>query len=252
MEPIHPTIADLSGTCANYQVDETRSTRLRYQSLTKNKGKTSFKVDPDTKPLQLQTFADVQAFLLSEDELDKESDEKEVLATREDIDEDPQVAEEVRTPSPNQDQPKPSHSTVKDLQAHALKQKEASATWAKSSTNMAWNLGSRMTAIEISQTALKSEVSSLRHDTSEIKSMMTKIYQSFKGQSSSAPSNSITLTLALINILANVEGENATNTTTKEPPSHTEGETKDQKWQFQYHQSNLLKSHQLKLNQSPQ
>ncbi|GJZ76185.1 hypothetical protein Tco_0640650 [Tanacetum coccineum] len=58
---------------------------------------------------QLQTFADVQAFLLSEDELDKESDEEEVLAVGEDMDEDPHIVEEVRTPSPKQDQPEPSH-----------------------------------------------------------------------------------------------------------------------------------------------
>ncbi|GKA12352.1 hypothetical protein Tco_0691898 [Tanacetum coccineum] len=106
-------------------------------------------------------------------------------------------------------------SNVKDLQAHALKQKEVSAAWTKSSTNMAWNLGSRMTIIEISQTALKSEVSSLWQDTSEIKSMMVEIYQAFKGQPSSASSGSVTLTLALTYIPANVEGENATNTATE-------------------------------------
>ncbi|GKA01001.1 hypothetical protein Tco_0673666 [Tanacetum coccineum] len=356
MEPIHPTVADLSGTGAKYQVDETQSTRLRYRSLTKNKGKTSFEVEPDTEPLQLQTFADVQAFLLSEDELDKESDKEEVLAAGEDMDEDPQVAEEVRTPSPKQDQPEPSHvqestsdssspdlkkfdniiplterqlikylrkmsrvlfkyydknvahidqtdklvettmntidkssTTIKDLykglnvitqllkdinnavkddpatnkkideaietfakistnttevlslvkgfdfstlqsplkyfHAHALKQEEESAAWTKSFTNVAWNLGSRMTALEISQTALKHKVSSLRQDTSEIKSMITEIYHAFKGQSSSAPSSSVTPTLALTNIPANIKGENATNTATEEPPSHTEGET---------------------------
>ncbi|GJZ67019.1 hypothetical protein Tco_0630259 [Tanacetum coccineum] len=120
-------------------------------------------------------------------------------------------------------------STVKDLQAHALKQEEASAAWAKYSTNMAWNLGSRMTPIKISQTALKSEVSFLKQDTLEIKSMMIEIYQAFKGQSSSAPSSSVTPTLALTNIPANVKGENATNTATEEPPSHTEGETEDPK-----------------------
>ncbi|GJZ72281.1 hypothetical protein Tco_0636132 [Tanacetum coccineum] len=92
---------------------------------------------------------------------------------------------------------------------------------------MAWNLGSRMTTVEISQTALKYEVSSLRQDTSEIKSIMAEIYQAFKGQPSSAPLGSVTLTLALTHILANVEGENATNTATKEPPYHTEGETGD-------------------------
>nr|GEY67532.1 uncharacterized mitochondrial protein AtMg00810-like [Tanacetum cinerariifolium] len=80
-----------------------------YRSLTKNKGKTSSKVKPDTEPLQLQNFADVHAFILSEHELDKESDEEEVLAAGEDMDKDPQVTEEVRTPSPKQDQPEPSH-----------------------------------------------------------------------------------------------------------------------------------------------
>nr|GEU87091.1 hypothetical protein [Tanacetum cinerariifolium] len=74
---------------------------------------------------------------------------------------------------------------------------KASTAWAKSSTNMAWNLGSSMAVVEISQTDLK------------------------------PLSRSVTLTLALANILANVEGENATNTATEEPPSHTEGEIED-------------------------
>ncbi|GKG49691.1 hypothetical protein Tco_0518465, partial [Tanacetum coccineum] len=39
-------------------------------------------------------------------------------------------------------------STIKDLQAHALKQEEELAAWAKSSTNMTWNLGSRLLGIE--------------------------------------------------------------------------------------------------------
>ncbi|GJU32325.1 hypothetical protein Tco_1175914 [Tanacetum coccineum] len=45
--------------------------------------------------------------------------------------------------------------------------------------------------------------------------MMTEMYEVFKGQSSS----SVTLTLALTHIPANVEGENATNTATEDPPS---------------------------------
>nr|GEU45773.1 Toll/interleukin-1 receptor (TIR) domain-containing protein [Tanacetum cinerariifolium] len=229
MEPIHPTVADLLGTGAKYQVDETQFNRLRYRPLTK-KGKNFSKVESDTEPSQVQTSADVQAFLLSKDALDKESDEEEVLAFRKDIDKDPQAAKEVRTPSPQQDQPEQSHtavsyadlkasieeyydenvahgdqtdklvettmilltrvvrqskistkSTMKDLQAHALKKAKVSAAWTKSSTNMAWNLGSRMTAIEISQTALKTK--------------------------------------------------NATNTATKEPPSHTGG-TEDPKMEI--------------------
>nr|GEY02208.1 hypothetical protein [Tanacetum cinerariifolium] len=57
----------------------------------------------------------------------------------------------------------------------------------------------KITAIELSQATIKSEVSSLRQDTSDIKSIMTEIYQSFKG-------------------------ENVTQADTEEPRSHTEGE----------------------------
>ncbi|GKA44744.1 hypothetical protein Tco_0737540, partial [Tanacetum coccineum] len=49
------------------------------------------------------------SFLLSDDELDKESDEEEVLAAGDDMDEDPQDDAEVRTPSPDPTQPEPSH-----------------------------------------------------------------------------------------------------------------------------------------------
>nr|GFA60823.1 hypothetical protein [Tanacetum cinerariifolium] len=323
MEPIHTTVADLSGVgakyqvdetqstrlrgCAKYQVDETQSTRLRYQSLTKNKGKPSSEVEPDIEPLHLQTYSDIQAFLLTEDELEKESDDKEVLTAEEDMDEDPQAIDEISTPPPNQDQSASSHtdklveasmssldkssttisdlykgldvitqllkntnhavkddpatnnkindaiktfakiftqttkilslvktfdfstlqSTLIDLQDQALKQVEAPAAWKKSSTNMSWSLDSRMTVVKISQTALKSEVSSLRQDTSEIKSMMTEIYQAFKGQPSSAPLGSVTPTLAITHIPTNVKGENATNTATEKPPFHTKGETGD-------------------------
>ncbi|GJW10576.1 hypothetical protein Tco_1576403, partial [Tanacetum coccineum] len=48
-------------------------------------------------------------FLLSDDELDKDSDEEEVLATGDDMDEDPYDDKLVRTPSPKQDHPEPSH-----------------------------------------------------------------------------------------------------------------------------------------------
>ncbi|GJR27209.1 hypothetical protein Tco_1103441 [Tanacetum coccineum] len=73
-------------------------------------------------------------------------------------------------------------SLVESLQATALKQEEHLASWAKSSTSMAWNLSPRMTAVESSQAALRSEISSLKQDTLEIKSMMTEIFQAFKGQ----------------------------------------------------------------------
>ncbi|GJU94211.1 hypothetical protein Tco_1318967 [Tanacetum coccineum] len=77
MEPINLNVAHPSGTGSKYHVDETQSTRLRYQTLTENKGKTSSEVEPDHKTLQLTTLADIQAYLLSEDELAQESDEEE-------------------------------------------------------------------------------------------------------------------------------------------------------------------------------
>ncbi|GJZ33393.1 hypothetical protein Tco_0578829 [Tanacetum coccineum] len=64
-------------------------------------------------------------------------------------------------------------------------------------------------------------MSFLKEDTHSIKTMMTEMYEFFKGQSS----GSVTPTLALTHILANVEGENDTNTATEDPPSHTRGET---------------------------
>ncbi|GJY06494.1 hypothetical protein Tco_0373548 [Tanacetum coccineum] len=84
-------------------------TKIKAVTHDENKGETSSEVEPNTEPLQLQTFADIQAILLSDDELDKESDEEEVLAAGDDMDEDLYDDEEVRTPSPKQDQPDPSH-----------------------------------------------------------------------------------------------------------------------------------------------
>ncbi|GJV73266.1 hypothetical protein Tco_1493261 [Tanacetum coccineum] len=106
-------------------------------------------------------------------------------------------------------------------EAHALKQDEELAAWAKSSTNMAWNLGSRLSGLERAQNHIQSSMSSLKEDTHSIKTIITEMYGVFKGQSSGI----VTPTLALTHIPANVEGENDTNTTTEDPPSHTEGET---------------------------
>nr|GEV42963.1 retrovirus-related Pol polyprotein from transposon TNT 1-94 [Tanacetum cinerariifolium] len=95
---------------------------------------------------------------------------------------------------------------------------------AKSSTSMAWNLGPKMTVVEGSQAEIRSEISSLKKDTSDIKSMMTEIYQSFKGQSLAHSSSVPQTILAITEEPANVEGDNVTQADTKEPPSHTKGE----------------------------
>ncbi|GKD53392.1 hypothetical protein Tco_1286779, partial [Tanacetum coccineum] len=90
MEPIHPTIADLLGTGAKYQVDQTQSTKLRYHSLTENKRKPLHERELDTQPLVISTYADVRAFLLSDDK-DQESEE-DILGAGEEIDKEPQAA----------------------------------------------------------------------------------------------------------------------------------------------------------------
>ncbi|GKA74170.1 hypothetical protein Tco_0780472 [Tanacetum coccineum] len=72
---------------AKYQVDQTQSTRLRYQSLTENKGKPLHEGEMDTQPLVLSTYADVRAFLLSDDEA--QESEEDILGAGEKIDEDP-------------------------------------------------------------------------------------------------------------------------------------------------------------------
>ncbi|GKG54674.1 hypothetical protein Tco_0560329, partial [Tanacetum coccineum] len=64
-------------------------------------------------------------------------------------------------------------------------------------------------------------MSSLKEYIHSIKTMMTEMYEVFKGQSL----GNVTLTLALTYIPINVEGENDTYTATEDPLSHTEEET---------------------------
>ncbi|GKF65066.1 hypothetical protein Tco_0188514 [Tanacetum coccineum] len=108
MEPTNPIVADLSGTGAKYQVDQTQSTKLRFQSLPENKGKPSHKGELDTQPIVLSTYVDVRAFLLSDDE-----SKEDILRAGDEIDEEPQVAGIAEThhqsPTPQVDKPQSSH-----------------------------------------------------------------------------------------------------------------------------------------------
>nr|GEV08769.1 hypothetical protein [Tanacetum cinerariifolium] len=76
-----------------------------FPSMVFDEGKTSSKVEPDTQTLQLNTFVDVQAFLLFEDEMDQEIDDEDVLESEEDMDEDTQADEEEHQSTPNTDKP---------------------------------------------------------------------------------------------------------------------------------------------------
>ncbi|GKC21062.1 hypothetical protein Tco_1023212, partial [Tanacetum coccineum] len=135
-------------------------------------------------------------------------------------------------------------TAVKSLQESATNQDKNLREWAQSSEKLAWSMRSRLSEVERSQANLQVSMLSLMQNTHDMKSMMTEMYQAFKGQPPSAPSSSQTTTLALTDIPANVEGENIETVTeepttevpvTEEPvvnqpipeegPSHTEGET---------------------------
>ncbi|GJZ56634.1 hypothetical protein Tco_0611827 [Tanacetum coccineum] len=110
MKPSTTPVADLSGDDAKYQANQTQLSRLRYRFLTKNKGKTSSKVEPDTQTLLLTTAADVQALLFSNDDLAKSKDD--VFEAGDEMDEDIHYTnkEETQSPSPNKEQPESSHA----------------------------------------------------------------------------------------------------------------------------------------------
>nr|GEY30828.1 hypothetical protein [Tanacetum cinerariifolium] len=97
MELQKPTDADLLGTTAKYQEDQTQSSRLRYQYLTRNEGEPSYKREPDTQPMLL-TYADVRGILLSEDEA--QESEEDILGAGEEMDNNPQSAEIQHQSSP--------------------------------------------------------------------------------------------------------------------------------------------------------
>ncbi|GJW24002.1 retrovirus-related pol polyprotein from transposon TNT 1-94 [Tanacetum coccineum] len=115
MEPLTNHVVDPSRIDAKYKADQTQSDRLRYRSLTKKEGKTSSEVEPDSETLQIKIFVDVQALLLSNDEIVHESDDEEVFAVGEEMDDViPPTCKEVQYPPPNTDKPESSHSHATD------------------------------------------------------------------------------------------------------------------------------------------
>ena len=118
-------------------------------------------------------------------------------------------------------------TTVESLKSSFIKMETSVAAQSQWSTSLAWTIGSKMTALENSQAALDSKVSIIHQDTAEIKSMVTEMFQVFKGTSTSS---SVTPTLAITAAPAIVEGENVPETPITDEqedagqPSHTEGE----------------------------
>jgi hypothetical protein len=117
-------------------------------------------------------------------------------------------------------------STVESLKSSFTTLEESVAAQSQKSTSLAWTMGSRMTTLENAQDALDSKVSTIHQDTAKIKSMLTELFQAFKGTSTSS---SVPPTLAITDAQAYVEGENVTGAPDTEEqeagqPSHSEGE----------------------------
>ncbi|GJZ82142.1 hypothetical protein Tco_0647136 [Tanacetum coccineum] len=194
MEPINPTVADPSGIGANDKeevfeagedMDKDTQADTEFQSLPPNADNHESSPIQDTNESTFDSSPNLKKFdnilphskatgYYEENINHKEQTDKVIDATMNSLDK---------------------NSIERGDLLNALN----GVTEAKSSTSMAWNLGPRMTAVESSQAKIRYEISSLRKDTSDIKFMMTEIYQSFKG-------------------------ENVTHADTEEPPSHTEWE----------------------------
>ncbi|GJW59970.1 hypothetical protein Tco_0109305 [Tanacetum coccineum] len=259
MESETPHVTAFSRADAKDQVDQTQSTGFEVSVLDQNKGKTSSKVEPDTQTLLLTTTDDVQALLLSNDDLVEESDdvfEAETFnlyddympITKRQLEKHEEVAasyadlkwslkdfihtsftkyENNDTALRNFQQPlnlfKADHNTtlrgilanlkevqdavkedfalnkkslIESLKADMDAQNTHLATWAKSSTNLAWSVGLRLTKIEHTQVMIQTDLLSLKKDTSKIKNMMSEFFYAFKGQT--PPLSSVqTATLAI-------------------------------------------------------
>nr|GEW29331.1 retrovirus-related Pol polyprotein from transposon TNT 1-94 [Tanacetum cinerariifolium] len=108
MKPLHTTDVNFLGTGAKYQADGTQSSRLRYQSLTKNKGKPSYEGDLDTQPMIL-SYADVRASHLFEDEAQESKED--ILEAYDEMDDNPQSDETQHQSLPPHGD-KPTSSTI--------------------------------------------------------------------------------------------------------------------------------------------
>nr|GEV44868.1 hypothetical protein [Tanacetum cinerariifolium] len=207
MESTTPSIADLSGSGAEYQVDETQSTRLRYQILTKNKGKTSSEVELEhhspskDKPKSSKApDAESDSDSSSTDVLKKYDDKSPLTqkapgeVSKEDLALKKKVLEASEAYTRNSSNLTELLSLIKTIDLPSLKttltdlydisnkQDEKLTDSFKSSTNMTWNMGSRLSKLEHTHAALKTHISFIKQDTLEIKSMMVEMYNAFKVQ----------------------------------------------------------------------
>nr|GEU74219.1 retrovirus-related Pol polyprotein from transposon TNT 1-94 [Tanacetum cinerariifolium] len=206
MESIHPIVSYLSGTGAKYQVDQAQSTRLRYQSLPKNKGKPSHERELDTQPLVLSTYTDKYDNTLP-------------LTERQLVNYLKKVSNVLFTRITEDNWEKHKEVTVNYVELKASVDEYYDKNIARIDQT------DKLSGLERAQNHIQSSMSSLKEDTHSIKTMMTEMYEVFKGQTL----GNVTPTLALTHIPVNVKGENEANNATIEPPSHTKGETEHPK-----------------------
>nr|GEV80193.1 hypothetical protein [Tanacetum cinerariifolium] len=232
-------------TMPHPEKDQNQSFGLRYQCLTRNKGEPSYEGEPNTQPMIL-SYADIRAIIFFEDEAHRS--EEDILGAGEEMDDNPQSDETHHQSSlPQEDKPTSPHTKAFDTDSLSDKilKKITEDHWEKHEEAVVHYVNLKASIdnycneniihkdqtdklVEAFMSSLKKSsttISDLYKDATSIKSMMTEMYNAFRGQSSLAPSSNVTLTFALTDTLANVKGENTTHTTTKEPPSHTKGET---------------------------
>nr|GEX30327.1 retrovirus-related Pol polyprotein from transposon TNT 1-94 [Tanacetum cinerariifolium] len=103
------TIPDPQDQETNKQLASTAKTMSRPEGSLGDKDSGGNIPPADIEPIHTTVADPSGAGAKYQDELDKESDEEEVFAAGEDMDEDPLIAKEVRTPPPKKDQLEPSH-----------------------------------------------------------------------------------------------------------------------------------------------
>ncbi|GJW39954.1 hypothetical protein Tco_0065799 [Tanacetum coccineum] len=164
MEPINPTIADPSGTCAKYQVDHTQFTKLRYQSLTRN----------------------------------EESDKEEVFEAGEDMDKDTQADTEFQSLPPNADnhdidkflrKDRPEFSSTSLMKHSGRNIKRLLSFMLTSRLPLKGDILNALNGATEALKAIQDAVKEGHKDTLDFKSMLTEIYQSLKAATKEASSH---------------------------------------------------------------
>nr|GEV39589.1 hypothetical protein [Tanacetum cinerariifolium] len=233
MEPLHTTNADLSGTGAKYQEDQTQSSRLREVRTPSSKQdqlapshvqeSASDSASPDLKrfdnilPLterQLIRYLR-KMFRVFFNRITKKQYEQHKEAAVPYVDLKASVDQYYDKNIAHKDQTNKLVEAfmIKDDPATNQKINEAIETFARIS-------------FYVTETALKREIYSLRQDNSEIKSMMTKMYAAFKVIPLWLP-QAVSLQHLLSLTFKQILGRECNHHSTKEPPSHTEGETEE-------------------------